>query len=147
MTRFAILTACCLAWAFPAGALSGEPAANRYTMQPTENGFVRLDTSTGQMWVCMHKETELVCKSAADERSGSGEALSDLAARIEALEKRLDALSPSTGGVDGPDQAELDRAISAMEKMMRRFFGMIEDLQKDFDANPSVPPEPIPDRT
>lgn len=147
MTRFAILTASVLALSITTGASAQEPGSSRYTLERTENGFVRLDTRTGEMSICTEKAGQLVCRLAADERRAFEETLSDLSARVEALENRLNALSPAEQDTGIPDEAELDRALSAMEKMMRRFFGMVEELQKEFDDEPKIPPEPIPDRT
>jgi hypothetical protein len=149
MTRFAILCVSTLALIAPAQAFAEEAAVNRYTMEKTDNGFIRLDTQTGEMSICTQKAGQLVCRLAADERRAFEETLSDLSARVETLESRLDALVPSEDrtGTGIPDEAELDRALGAMEKFMRRFFGLAEELQKDFDGKPGVPPEPLPDRT
>lgn len=147
MTRFAILAASAVAIMIPVQALAQEPAVNRYTMEKTESGFVRLDTLTGEMSICTQQAGQLVCRLAADERRAFEETLSELSARVESLEARLDALAPPDPDAQIPDEAELDRAIGAMEKMMRRFFGMVEELQKEFDDTPKIPPEPIPDRT
>lgn len=147
MTRFAILAASAAALVIPVQALSQEPVANRFTMEKTETGFVRLDTLTGEMSICTQQAGQLVCRLAADERRAFEDTLSELSARVESLEARLDALAPPDPGAGIPDEAELDRAIGAMEKMMRRFFGMVEELQKEFDDTPKIPPEPIPDRT
>jgi hypothetical protein len=147
MTRFAILTASGLALLIAAGAHAQEPDSSRYTLERTENGFVRLDTRTGEMSICTEKTGQLVCRLAADERRAFEESLSDLSARVEELEKRLDMLAPREQDPGIPDEAELDRALTAMEKMMRRFFGMVEELQKEFDDEPKIPLEPVPDRT
>lgn len=147
MIRFAILCVSTLVLIAPAQAAAEEPAVNRYTMEKTDSGFVRLDTQTGEMTICTQKADQLVCRLAADERRAFEETLSDLSARVENLENRLDALVPLEDSTGIPDEAELDRALGAMEKMMRRFFGMVEELQKDFDGKPGVPPEPLPDRT
>jgi hypothetical protein len=147
MTRFAILTASGLALLIAAGAHAQEPSSSRYTLERTENGFVRLDTRTGEMSICTERTGQLVCRLAADERRAFEESLSDLSARVEELEKRLDMLAPREQDPGIPDEAELDRALTAMEKMMRRFFGMVEELQKEFDDEPKIPLEPVPDRT
>ncbi|MDP2119336.1 MAG: hypothetical protein Q8K28_05470 [Hoeflea sp.] len=147
MTRFAMLSVPALVLLMSAPALSQEPIPNRFTMEKTENGFVRLDTLTGELSICSEKSGQMVCRMSADERRAFEETLSDLSARVAALEQRLDALAPPSGLQDIPDEAELDRALGAMEKMMRRFFGMVEELQRDFDTSPKTPPEPIPDRT
>jgi hypothetical protein len=150
MTRFAILSLAAWMLYLPGQALSQEAIANRFTMEKTENGFVRMDTLTGEMSICSEKSGQLVCKLAADERRAFEEALSELSARVAALEQRLDVTPPGNGGDGIPDEAELNRALSAMEKMMRGFFGMVEDLRKEFEneaAEPVEPPQPLPDRT
>lgn len=147
MTRFAMLSVPALALLISGQALSQEPIANRFTMEKTENGFVRMDTLTGEMSICTEKSGQLVCRLSADERRAFEQTLSELSARVAALEQRLDAFAPPAGPNEIPDEAELDHAIGVMEKMMRRFFGMVEELQKEFDDKPPVPPEPIPDRT
>ncbi len=147
MTRFAILTASVLALPIAAAAYAQEPGSSRYTLERTENGFVRLDTRTGEMSICTEKTGQLVCRLAADERRAFEESLSDLSARVEELEKRLDLVAPTEQDPGIPDEAELDRALNAMEKMMRRFFGMVEELEKEFEDKPKIPLEPIPDRT
>lgn len=147
MIRFAILSIAVLAASAPGQAFSQEPIANRFTMEKTESGFVRMDTLTGEMSICAEKAGQLVCKLAADERRAFEETLTDLSARVAALEDRLEGLGPEPGGRDSPDDAELDRALDAMEKMMRRFFGMVDELRKDFGNGEDTPVEPAPDRT
>ncbi|WP_417411186.1 hypothetical protein [Hoeflea sp.] len=149
MTRFVILSVSAFTLIATVQAFAEEPASNRYTMEKTGNGFVRLDTRTGEMSICTEQAGQLVCRIAADERRAFEDTLSELSARVEILESRLDALAPSddSTGSGIPDEKELDQALGAMEKMMRRFFGMVEELQKDFDGNPGVPLEPVPDRT
>jgi hypothetical protein len=149
MTRFAILCVSALVLSAPAQAFAEQAAANRYTMEKTDNGFVRLDTHTGEMSICTQQAGQLVCRLAADERRAFEDSLSDLSARVENLESRLDAMAPpeDSMGAGIPDEEELDQALGAMEKMMRRFFGLAEELQRDFDGKPGVPPEPLPDKT
>jgi hypothetical protein len=149
MTRFVILCVSAFTLVATVQAFAEEPASNRYTMEKTDNGFVRLDTRTGEMSICTEQAGQLVCRLAADERRAFEDTLSELSARVENLESRLDtlALPEDSMGTEIPDEEELDRALGAMEKMMRRFFGMVEELQKDFDGKPGVPPEPLPDRT
>ncbi|WP_417423336.1 hypothetical protein [Hoeflea sp.] len=145
MTRFAVISLAILMLVVPGQAFSQEPIANRFTMEKTKSGFVRMDTLTGEMSICREQSGQLVCKLAADERRAFEEALSDLSARVAALEQRLDADAPAA--LDIPDDAELDRALGVMKKMMRGFFGMAEDLRKEFDLDSDHPAEPLPDRT
>lgn len=154
MIRFAVLSLVALVLSGPGPAIAQEAIANRFTMEKTENGFVRMDTQTGEMSICSEKTGQLVCRLAADERRAFEETLADLSDRVAALEQRLalDApgYKPDSRQDAIPDEAELDRALEAMNKMMRGFFGMVEDLRKEFDEGtngPGVPSEPVPDRT
>jgi hypothetical protein len=91
MTRFAILSLAAWMLYLPGQALSQEAIANRFTMEKTENGFVRMDTQTGEMSICCR--TGAVNWSAGWPPMSAGpsrEALSELSARVAALEQRLD---------------------------------------------------------
>ncbi len=100
---------------------------SRYVMERSDNGFVRLDTFTGELSVCTINEGQLVCRMAADERRVLEE-------QIDALEEKLTfmALTLEERGIEPqnnlPDEAELDRTFDVMEKLMRRFMGVIEDF-------------------
>jgi hypothetical protein len=78
----------------PVPAFAQEPVANRFTLEKTGNGFVRMDTETGEMSICTEREGQLVCRLAADERRAFEETLSDLSDRVAALEQRLDIGTP-----------------------------------------------------
>jgi len=147
MTRFAILSVSALAIFFPATGFAQDPASSRYVMEKTEDGFVRLDTRTGEMSICREQGGQLVCRLAADERRAMEEILADLSARVDALEQRLEGPVPMDKRTDIPDEEELDRAVGAMQKMMRGFFGMVDEFREDFEDRPELPPEPVPDRT
>ena len=147
MTRFAILSVSLLAIAIPATGFAQQPASSRYVMEKTEDGFVRLDTRTGEMSICKEQGDQLVCRLAADERRAMEEILADLSARVDALEQRLEGPVPMDKRTDIPDEEELDRAVGAMQKMMRSFFDMVDEFRNDFDDRPELPPEPVPDKT
>ena len=147
MTRFAILCVSTLALIAPAQAFAEEAAVNRYTMEKTETGFVRLDTRTGEMSICTEQGGQLVCRLAADERRALEEILADLSARVDALEQHLEGPLPMDKSTDIPDEAEIDRALGAMEKLMRSFSGMVDEFRRDFEDRPESPLQPLPDRT
>ncbi len=131
-----------------APALAQEAKSSRYTMEKTVNGFVRLDTLTGEMSLCVEQSGQIVCKLAADERRAFEETLSDLSARVAALEQSLAAGGLPGAGVEAPrlpDDAEVERALGVMETVMRRFFGMVDELKKNIE--PEAPPAAVPDRT
>lgn len=127
--------------------LVAAPAAaqeNRFVIEPSGEGFVRLDSHTGEISVCSEAEGQIVCRMAADERRALEEEIDLLEERIAALEKTLEE---RTGGQENrfPTDEEIDRTFGVMEKLMRRFMGVIEDIEKEnSDRHPGVP---APDRT
>ena len=92
----------------------------RYQLQRTDNGYARIDTRTGEVSTCIERGEQLVCRMAADERSA-------LMEEIAALEERVVVLEESPMGGALPTDEEVDRAIGAMERMMRGFLGIVRE--------------------
>jgi hypothetical protein len=140
--RKTILTLAAISFAIPA-AVAQESAENRYTLEKSESGFVRLDRQTGAVTLCAEAEGTLTCRMAADERAAYDEDLARLEKRVEALEKQLaDGMAAKSG--DLPSDAEIDRSIGIMERFMRAFFGLVQEFEgEDRTSEPGT----IPDRT
>jgi hypothetical protein len=120
---------------------------NRFTIEQTLDGFLRLDRRTGEMSFCRVKESGLSCTATAEERAAWEAEISRLADRIARIEKELAALG--AGGslqddrqlavpdnerqddTDGDAQAELDRALDLAEKAWLRFAEMIRQLKDE----------------
>ena len=115
---------------------------SRYTMERSENGYVRLDTRTGEMSICRERGEQLVCQMAADERRAFEEELDALSDRVTALEEAAGTSSDR----ELPSEEEFDRTMGMMEKFIRRFFSIVEDLNRDF-SEPEPPSEGGPERT
>ena len=115
---------------------------DRYTLEKSESGFVRLDRHTGAVTLCSEADGTLTCRMAADEREAYDADLARLEKRVEALEKQMgDGMSARTGE---PSDAEIDRSIGIMERFMRAFFGLVQEFKEDERADQ---PGNIPDRT
>lgn len=108
----------------------------RYQLERTEDGYVRLDTTTGRMSICQETSGQLVCRAAVEERKAYEQDIGSLHEQIEALESRVAALeaAPATGL---PSEQEFEQSLGYMEQFFRRFMGIV----RDFDD------EPAPDRT
>jgi hypothetical protein len=126
------------------GTLLALPAAaeetERYRLERTDGGFVRMDMASGHMSLCREQGSQLVCRSAVDEREAYHRDIGDLEARIEGLEQRLaelERLSILRPDVTLPSDEDFDRTLSQMEQFIRRFLGIV----REFDN------EPVPDRT
>jgi hypothetical protein len=132
-TRLAAATAL-FALAATAGAAAQD---ERYAIERSEDGYVRMDTRTGQMSICSEQSGQLVCRLAVDDREALQDDLEALQARLTAVENRLSALEgvPAAGL---PSEDEFEQSLSYMERFFRRFMGLV----KEFDGE-----RPAPDRT
>ena len=124
-------------------AVAQEANAERYTLEKSDSGFVRLDRQTGAVTLCTVDQGTLTCRMAADERAAYDEDLARLEKRVEALERQLaDGTAARSGEL--PSDAEIDRSIGIMERFMRAFFNLVQEFQ---GAEEQPQQEPIPDRT
>ena len=106
---------------------------SRYSIEKTADGYVRMDKQSGEMSICKEAAGQLVCRLAADERSAYETAMAGLAKRLDSLEQKVSALEG--GGMkltDAlPSDEEFDKTLSMMERFMRRFMGVVKELEGD----------------
>ncbi len=109
----------------------------RYAMEKTESGIVRLDRQTGAFVLCKEQAGTIVCAEgnaatlSKDERIILLEKqVADLTARVAKLEKA----GVSNGSL--PSEEEFEKGLSYMERFMRSFMGVAKSLD-----------EPAPNRT
>ncbi|MEO0542929.1 MAG: hypothetical protein AAFY99_03830 [Pseudomonadota bacterium] len=124
-----LLAMIAIVWVVPnAGAETG-----RYILEKTDNGYVRMDTQTGDMALCAEADGQMICRAAADERAAFQQQLDALDARIDRLEKALAAgLSalPRAPSAGLPDPSEFEQGLDYMEQFFNRFRGIIEDTER-----------------
>jgi hypothetical protein len=124
-------------------AVAQETSMDRYSLEKSESGFVRLDRQTGAVTLCTEADGTLTCRMAADERAAYDEDLARLEKRVDALEKQIADGSAARSG-ELPSDAEIDRSIGIMERFMRAFFGLVQEFQgQEQDSQQGT----IPDRT
>lgn len=68
-----------------AGSARGEEV-DRYRLEKTETGYVRMDTSTGEMSICEERGGQLVCKVAAEEHTAFQDEVDRLQTKLDGLE-------------------------------------------------------------
>lgn len=112
--------------------------ANRFQLERTESGVVRLDRQTGAMTLCRDEAGTLACRMQPDERAAYDDELARLEKRVAALEERLSQTPPNAL----PSDAEIDRSLSIMERFMRSFMGIVGEFE-----DRKKPDEPQPNRT
>jgi len=118
----------------------------RYSLERTDTGYVRMDRQTGEMSICTETSGDLVCRKASDERDG-GDDLGEirrLRQRIDALETRLAALEAAPPKDELPSEETVEQTLSIMERFFRRFVGIMQDIEKD---QPPAPPAAPPQKT
>ncbi len=109
------------------------PAQGRYTLTPSGAGFVRLDTQTGQVSECTGAASNLVCKSTPDERAALQAEIDRLQGKIDAW----DAAAPAPAAdqksleLNIPDDKQVDKAFNFLERMIKRFKGLVEEMRKE----------------
>jgi hypothetical protein len=116
-------------------AVAQEANADRYGLEKSQSGFVRLDRQTGAVTLCTEADGTLTCRMAADERAAYDEDLARLEKRVEALERQIADGTTARSG-DLPSDAEIDRSIGIMERFMRSFFGLVQEFQGQEQENP-----------
>lgn len=130
------LTGLALVWS-----MSPSPAQDmqRYSMEKTEAGIIRLDRQTGEFALCKEQAGKIECAETKpaqlsnDERTVLLEKqVADLTARIAKLEKSGVANSTL------PSEEEFEKGLGYMERFMRSFMGVAKSLDE---------PAPVPNRT
>jgi hypothetical protein len=124
-----------------AAPLAAEEQNGRYTMAPTTDGFLRLDSRTGEVSECRREADAYRCRLVADERSALQAEIDRLEQENAALKERLARAGgpmepPGSGAKPGaptrsPSEVEVDRALGVMERFVRRFMSILRDERAD----------------
>lgn len=128
--RIAGLAATVLAATVPG--TPAQDAETRYSLEKTADGYVRMDTRTGEMSLCTERAGQLVCRIAADERSAWQDELDRITRRLDEVEKRLGALeaSPAAQGAL-PTEEQFEQSLSFMERFFRRFIDIAKEIEEE----------------
>lgn len=146
----------CLAGSIAAIAESLPDTENgRYSLSPTDNGVVRLDTRTGAISTCTNSGNGWACYAMPDERKAMDEEIGRLEAENEKLKSQLASREPAAPGkidealpksdkqaapkADGerkieiplPSDQDVDRVMSFLERAWQRLIELANRVQKD----------------
>jgi hypothetical protein len=111
----------------------------RYTLEKSGDGFVRMDKTTGEMSICEEKGGQLVCRLAADERSAFQDEIDRLEGTVKALDERVAKLeSGLSAKLDQalPSDEQIDRTVETMNRFLRGFMGIVKELENETNGAP-----------
>ena len=134
-----------------ASASSAQERAGRFAMSPVDGGFARLDTETGAMSICKSQPAassplaEWTCTPMAGSLTSQTQKLEtenkELRAEIKRMEDLLglngakpgtqekQAERPGGGGLNLPSEQDVDKALSYMERMVKKFQDTMRRLE------------------
>ncbi|RLQ87189.1 hypothetical protein [Notoacmeibacter ruber] len=114
-------------------ALHAQESIDRYVMDRTEDGWVRMDGQTGEITVCRQAGRNLSCERngpANNPVAGEADRMARLEERVEALERQLELGKEGAEKESLPSEEEFDQALG----YMRRFFEAFRDMVREFQA-------------
>jgi hypothetical protein len=133
------------------GALAAEDAPpdtnnGRYTFSKQPDGFVRLDSQTGEVALCSRKAVGFACETAPEDRAVLENEIARLHGENAALKKDLlsrglalpSGATPEPLAQDGgrssdlrlPRAADIDRVVALAGRVWRRLIDAVERAQK-----------------
>jgi len=129
---------------FPAALAEDGP---HFALEKTPDGFVRMDTRTGEMTYCREQSGEIACRDDNSAQSLRDEVQS-LRKRVDALQRRVDQLEAGAGrpGEGLPDEKEFEKGLSYMDRFFNHFMGMMKNWQSEDEKAQPAPPAPRKDQ-
>jgi hypothetical protein len=117
----------------------------RYTLNKVADGFIRLDTQTGQVALCSQRTVGWACQAAPEDRAAFESEIARLRSENAALKQALlshglplpfGAMAEPPAGHNNditirlPDNADIDRAVAYVGRMWNRFVDVVNRAQK-----------------
>jgi hypothetical protein len=96
-------------------------------MTPVANGFLRLDTRTGQTSLCTVSRDQAQCRAGADERAAMEAEIARLTQENAAL--KAGASAPPSSAQD-EEERRFNRALDRTETFVRRMMRLFRETEK-----------------
>jgi hypothetical protein len=136
-----------LAPAAHAQIVAPESENGRYSFSQVQAGVLRLDSRSGQVSLCSERPAGWACQAVPDERTALENEIARLQSENATLKKEMIARGvPLPGGMKAeppsgrpqvelklPNDADIDRLMTFMEKIWRRLIEMVQNAQKDME--------------
>jgi len=106
-----------------------EPPAQieRFSMTPTEGGFLRLDKQSGAVSFCAVEAGAAACRAGADERAALEKEIAQLKRENAELKAGRDVSRSQSGASPLPREEEFERALSFAERFIRRMVRALKE--------------------
>jgi hypothetical protein len=149
--RLALAVSAIAAFLLTAAAIADEDtpdtAGGRYTLSKVPDGFVRLDTQTGEVALCSPRAVGWACQVAPQDRAALESEIARLRSENAMLKQDLlsrglplpSGVPADTAGAGGnvivlrlPDDADLDRAKDFMQRLWQRFVDQVARVQREW---------------
>lgn len=119
----------------------------RFSFHRADDGFLRLDTRTGQVSICSRKPVGWACHPVPDERTALEGEIARLQIDNGLLKKELLSRNlPLPGGIKNdapvaklpepelklPSDSDVDRVLNFMDKVWRRLAEKMSAIQRDY---------------
>jgi hypothetical protein len=143
---FAIaIAAVCLSTSVRADDATPDTNGGRYTLNKVTDGFVRLDTQTGEVVLCSQRTVGWACQAAPEDRAAFESEIARLRGENAALKQALlsrglplpsGATPERSDNHDNditirlPDNADIDRAVAYVSRLWNRFVDAVNRAQK-----------------
>lgn len=111
----------------------------RYQLERSEDGFVRLDTVTGQVSFCTEERGRLACENAEDDSNDLRQALATVTEDRDRLRAENDELRTRLEDFDGyemdelPSEEEMEEVASWVERMLVLMMRTVRNAEEEMD--------------
>jgi hypothetical protein len=152
MWLIVLLVALAMLSSVPSGAdpSSADDKSGRYTMSPTQDGVVRLDTQTGAMALCQRKNDAWACVDMDDSQRALLAEIDKLKAENKSLRDEVEHLDESLGLNDStapsspqaqitlPNEKDVDKAFDYFERMLDKLQERMDKLKEKHSRKPET---------
>jgi hypothetical protein len=122
-----------------------QESGGRYSMTPTPNGVVRLDTQTGAMSLCTGSAGQWSCQDMNDSQRTLVAEIDKLRAENKSLRDQVDQMDQNLGLNDNglnppkpkftlPTEQDVDKAFDYLEAMAKKIHERLDRLQEQQGA-------------
>jgi hypothetical protein len=139
------ITAFCLSAPAVADDATPDTGGGRYTLNKVADGFVRLDTKTGEVTLCSQRAVGWACQMAPEDRAAFENEIERLRGENAALKQAIlthglplpSGTTPEPQSGHGnditirlPDNADIDRAVAYVGRIWQRFVEAVTRAQQ-----------------